>query len=65
MDEYDGFYVGGKGSGIEGRQLKGSGEGVGIGGRYGDGSGYFSGNGFGDGYYSGVSNTVTDHREDV
>jgi hypothetical protein len=53
MDEYEGFWVDGKGSGIETRFGSefgdGSGDGCGFGFGFGDGFGY----GFGDGYEDG------------
>jgi hypothetical protein len=54
MDEYEGFWVDGSGSGIEDWYGSGSGSG------YGDGDGYGDGSGYGDG--DGGSSLVSEYR---
>jgi len=60
MDEYKGFWVNGKGSGIEGfSRGNGGGDGYGFGHEFGNGFG----GGFGSGDGSGYSHPTKDHRE--
>jgi len=59
MDEYEGFWTDGKGSGIEGWRGNGYGNGYGNG----NGFGFGGGNGWGNGNGNGHSNPTKDHRE--
>ena len=62
MDDYEGWWVPGKGYGIEGWHGSGNGNGYGYGVGFGYGFGFGYGDWFGDG--NGGSLPVKDHRED-
>jgi hypothetical protein len=66
MDDYEGFWIKGEDSGIEGWEETGSGDGYGLG--YGNGLGNGSGSGdgcgfgYGDGYGNGWSFPVSEYQ---